>query len=53
VCYQSYGKLPVYLKKRNKEKEIEKQKEEERKRAIKPPLRQLPDDEKQEMLNVH
>lgn len=50
--YKDFGKTPAYILKIKKEKELARQKEEERKRAIKPPLRRLPDSERNELLKV-
>uniref|UniRef100_A0A2S2NDN5 Enkurin n=1 Tax=Schizaphis graminum TaxID=13262 RepID=A0A2S2NDN5_SCHGA len=50
VSKKNFGKTPPYIKKIIKEKEMEKLAEVERVRAIKPPLRYLPEEERKELL---
>lgn len=49
---KNFGKTPSYIKKILKDKEMEKVAEVERVRAIKPPLRYLPEEERMELLKV-
>ncbi|KAL4113086.1 hypothetical protein QTP88_016776 [Uroleucon formosanum] len=51
VSKKNYGKTPAYIVKMYKEKEMAQLMETERKRAVKPPFRYLPEDERNEMLN--
>lgn len=51
-CAKNFGKTPSYIKKIIKNNETEKLAEIERIRAIKPPLRYLPLDERNELLTV-
>ncbi|XP_025419208.1 enkurin [Sipha flava] len=50
VSKKNYGQTPSYILKMYKEKEMAKLMETERKRAVKPPLRYLPEDERNELL---
>jgi len=52
LCPKNFGKTPSYIKKIIKTNETEKLAEVERIRAIKPPLRYLPADERNELLTV-
>jgi len=52
VRFKNYGKTPAYIVKMYKEKEMAQLMETERKRAVKPPFRYLPESERNEMLNV-
>jgi len=52
LCAKNFGKTPSYIKKIIKNNEKEKRAEVERIRAIKPPLRYLPADERNELLTV-
>jgi len=52
VCFKNYGKTPAYIVKMYKEKEMAQLMETERKRAVKPPFRYLPESERNEMLSV-
>jgi len=52
LCSKNFGKTPSYIRKIIKDKETKKLAEEERIRAIKPPLRYLPADERNELLTV-
>lgn len=49
---ENYGRTPAYIVKMHLEMEAARRTEAERKRAVKPPLRQLPEDERNELLNV-
>ncbi|KAF0765835.1 enkurin-like [Aphis craccivora] len=51
VSKKNYGKTPSYIVKMYKEKEMAQLMETERKRAVKPSLRYLPEDERNELLN--
>ncbi|KAE9533355.1 hypothetical protein AGLY_009258 [Aphis glycines] len=50
VSKKNFGKTPSYIKKILKDKEMEKVAEVERVKAIKPPLRYLPEEERMELL---
>ncbi|XP_026815950.1 enkurin-like [Rhopalosiphum maidis] len=50
VSKKNFGKTPSYIKKIIKEKEMEKLAEVDRVRAIKPPLRYIPEEERKELL---
>lgn len=52
LCTKNFGKTPLYVKKIIKKNEMEKLAEVERIRAIKPPLRYLSLDERNELLTV-
>lgn len=52
MYFKNYGKTPSYIVKMYKEKEMAQLMETERKRAVKPSLRYLPEDERNELLNV-
>jgi len=52
LCLKNFGKTPSYIKKILKDKEMEKVAEVERVKAIKPPLRYLPEEERMELLKV-
>jgi len=49
---KDFGKLPLYIEKILKKKETIRLVEIERVKAIKPPLRRLPEDERYELLTV-
>lgn len=51
VSKKNYGKTPAYIVKMYKEKEMAQLMETERKRAVKPPFRYLPEGERNEMLS--
>lgn len=51
-CFKNYGKTPAYIVKMYKEKEMAHMMETERKRAVKPPLRYLPEAERNELMTV-
>lgn len=52
LCSKNFGKTPSYIRKIIKDKETVKLAEVERIRAIKPPLRYLPADERNALLTV-
>jgi len=53
LCSKNFGKTPPYIRKLIKDKEMFNLAEVERLRAIKPPLRYLAADERNELLTVN
>jgi len=52
LFFKNYGKIPPYIKKIINDKKKEKQAEGERIQAIKPPLRYIPEEERNQLLTV-